>query len=222
MPDRATATPRTRAREHGRTGLRAGWLALAALCVAVPAAAANMGPQEQMQQTIDRVLAVLNDPSLDFDQRLETLEDIALERFDLHTMSRLVLARSWKDFSEDQRTVYIEEFKTYLSNNYGSRINRYDNQSVEILSVRDEARGDVTVLTRIVGGEFEDARVDYRMRQKDGDWQVIDVTIEGISMVANFRDQFREVLSRGGPDHLISKLKEKNAAGPVEDPDEYE
>jgi len=60
------------------------------------------------------------------------------------------------------------------------------------------------------------------MRQKDGDWQVIDVTIEGISMVANCRDQFREVSSRGGPDHLISKRKEKNAAGPVEDPDEFE
>jgi phospholipid transport system substrate-binding protein len=46
---------------------------------------------------------------------------------------------------------------------------------------------------------------------------VIDVTIEGISMVSNFRDQFKEVLSRGGPDHLIEKLREKNAMGPVED-----
>ena len=46
---------------------------------------------------------------------------------------------------------------------------------------------------------------------------MIDVTIEGISMVSNFRDQFKEVLSRGGPDHLIEKLREKNAPGSVED-----
>jgi len=190
---------------------------LLALCSAVSVSAAALGPRDTMQQTIDRVLVVLNDPSLDFDERLEVLEGIALERFDLQTMSRLVLARSWKKFSPAQREAYIEEFKTYLSNNYGARINRYDNQSVEIIEVRDEARGDVTVLTRIVGGEYDDARVDYRMREKDGDWQVIDVTIEGISMVSNFRDQFREVLSRGGPDHLIEKLREKNALGPVED-----
>ena len=46
---------------------------------------------------------------------------------------------------------------------------------------------------------------------------MIDVIIEGISTVSNFRDQFREVLSRGGPDHLLEKLREKNAKGPVED-----
>jgi phospholipid transport system substrate-binding protein len=55
------------------------------------------------------------------------------------------------------------------------------------------------------------------MRQKDGVWRVIDVVIEGISMVSNFRDQFKEVLSRGGPDHLLTKLQEKNALGVVEE-----
>jgi len=207
----------SRGLRRGRRLYAVAAVVLLALCSAVSVSAAALGPRDTMQQTIDRVLVVLNDPSLDFDERLEVLEGIALERFDLQTMSRLVLARSWKKFSPAQREAYIEEFKTYLSNNYGARINRYDNQSVEIIEVRDEARGDVTVLTRIVGGEYDDARVDYRMREKDGDWQVIDVTIEGISMVSNFRDQFREVLSRGGPDHLIEKLREKNALGPVED-----
>lgn len=192
-------------------------VALVALCGAASGTAAVLGPRETMQETIDQVLTVLNDGSLDFDQRLGNLEGIAFERFDLSTMSRLVLARSWKKFSSEQRDEYIAEFKKYLANNYGTRINRYDNETVEILDVRDEARGDVTVLTRIVGGEFEDARVDYRMREKDGVWRVIDVTIEGISMVSNFRDQFREVLSRGGPDHLIEKLREKNALGIVDE-----
>lgn len=202
-----------------RTGRRALALAacvLAAFCAALPAAAAK-SPDETMRETIDRVLAVLNDSSLDFDGRIQSIEKIAYERFDLYTMSRLVLSRNWKKFSEEQREQYIAEFKEYLANNYGSRINRYDNQKVEIIAVRDEQRGDVTVRTRIVGGEFDDARVDYRMRPKGDDWQVIDVTIEGISMVSNFRDQFREVLSNGGPDLLIEKLHEKNALGPVEE-----
>jgi phospholipid transport system substrate-binding protein len=188
---------------------------LAAVCFAVPAAAA--GPRETMRETIDQVLAVLNDSSLDDDQRRASIEKIAYERFDMYTMSRLVLARAWKRFSPQQREEYIAEFKEYLANNYGGRINRYDQEEVEILGLREEPRGDVTVKTRIVGGEFENTLVDYRMRQKDDRWLVIDVVIEGISMVSNFRDQFKEVLSRGGPDHLIEKLREKNALGLVED-----
>ena len=75
-------------------------------------------------------------------------------------------------------------------------------------------RGDVTIQSVVRGGEFEGALVDYRMREKNGQWLVIDVIVEGISLVSNFRDQFKEVLARGGPDELLKKLREKNAAGP--------
>jgi phospholipid transport system substrate-binding protein len=192
------------------SALLLAFMGLTATAAAVP------GPREVMQQTIDDVLVVLNDSSLDFDGRTAAIEEIAYDRFDMYTMSRLVLARSWKKFTPDQREQYISEFKTYLANNYGSRINRYDQEQVEITGTRDEPRGDVTVRTRIIGGEFENALVDYRMRQKDGNWHVIDVIIEGISMVSNFRDQFKEVLSRGGPEHLLERLREKNALGPIE------
>lgn len=197
---------------------RAGVLiALIAVLVGLTGSAAAAEPRETMQETIDLVLAVLNDPERDHEQRLAAIEEIAYARFDMRTMSRLVLGRDWKRFNDQQKDAYLVEFKLYLANNYGDRINRYDQQSVEIIGVRDEPRGDKTVQTRIVGGEFDDARVDYRMRNKTGEWLVIDVVIEGISTVSNFRDQFREVLSRGGPDHLLEKLREKNAEGPVKD-----
>jgi len=189
-------------------------IAAATFCTA---AVSGAGPRETMQETIDQVLAVLNDAALDTEQRRASIEQIAYDRFDMYTMSRLVLARSWKQFTPQQREQYVAEFKEYLANNYGGRITRYDQEQVEILGTRDEQRGDVTVQTRIVGGEFDATRIDYRMRQNDGVWRVIDVIIEGISMVSNFRDQFREVLSRGGPAHLLSKLQEKNALGVVEE-----
>jgi phospholipid transport system substrate-binding protein len=195
----------------------AALIALIAVLACFAGGAAAADPRETMQQTIDQVLAVLSDPERSYEQRLAAIEEIAYARFDMRTMSRLVLGRDWKRFNDEQRDAYLVEFKLYLANNYGDRINRYDQQSVEIVGVRDEPRGDKTVQTRIVGGEFDDARVDYRMRNKSGEWFVIDVVIEGISTVSNFRDQFREVLSRGGPDHLLEKLREKNARGPVKD-----
>ena len=210
-----TRTTMRRVPELARRGIQVACAAaVAVFCIA---AVTNTGPRETMQETIDQVIAVLNDAGLDREQRRESIEKIAHDRFDLYTMSRLVLARSWKKFTPEQRELYVTEFKEYLANNYGGRISRYDQEQVEILGTRDEQRGDVTVKTRIVGGEFDATRVDYRMRQKKGVWRVIDVIIEGISMVSNFRDQFKEVLSRGGPDHLLAKLQEKNALGVAEE-----
>jgi phospholipid transport system substrate-binding protein len=191
-------------------------LAAAFLLLGVQASGSAIGPRETMQATIDEVLAVLNDPALDKAGRRSALEQIAYANFDMVTMSRLVLARNYKKFSPEQRDQYVVEFKEYLANNYGGRIERYEQERVEITGLREEPRGDVTVQTKILGGEFENAIVDYRLRKKDGRWRIIDVVIEGISMVSNFRDQFKEVLARGGPEHLLAKLREKNALGPLE------
>ena len=168
-----------------------------------------------IEKTVEEVLDVLADKSASSEERLHSIEAIVYGRFDLHAMSRLVLARNWKRFSKQQQTEYVSQFKTYLSNNYGSRIERYDQEKVEILGARDEPRGDVIVRTRIVGGQFSGALVDYRLRNTAGEWRVIDVVIEGISMVSNFRDQFKAVVSSGGPELLLKKLKEKNTTDPV-------
>jgi phospholipid transport system substrate-binding protein len=181
-------------------------------------AAGSPAPTAVIQQTVDDVLAVLRDSSLSETQRRQRIEEIAYARFDGATTSRLVLARNWKRFSAEQRVAFQEEFERYLAATYGSRIDRYSNESVEIVGERVETRGDVTVRTRIVGGQFDAAVVDYRLRQRDGQWRVIDVIIEGISLISNYRDQFKEVLARGGPERLLERLRQKNAEAAIPPP----
>ena len=171
---------------------------------------ANGGPRAVIENTIEHVLAILRDPSKNADQRREALEALAHERFDFRTMSRLVLARNWKVLSKQQQAEFVTEFETYLASDYGSRIERYDQEEIEVLSERQEPRGDVTVKTKIVGGENDGALMDYRLRKREGPWRIIDIKIEGISLVANFRDQFRDVMGRKGPVELIERLREKN------------
>ncbi len=176
------------------------------------AQAAALGPREVVRETVDDVIRVLNDESVSVDERARRIEGIAYARFDFDTMSRLVLARNWKRFDGDQRVTFKEEFKRFLANNYRARIDGYEQERVEILSERKEPRGDVTVRTRIMGGNYDGTNIDYRLRNGGKGWLVIDVVIEGISLVANFRDQFRDVMGREGPVTLIDKLKEKNAS----------
>ncbi len=109
-----------------------------------------------------------------------------------------MLAKNWKRLSKEQQGDFVEEFTRYLANDYGKRLDRYEQEKVEITGERDEPRGDITVKTKIVGGANDGALVDYRMRNRENQWKIIDVTIEGISLVANFRDQFREVMGSGG------------------------
>ena len=181
---------------------------------AVPAAsdeAPTAAPQQIIEQTVEAVVAVLADETRSAALRRAELEVIARERFDFRSMSRLVLARNWKRFSKSQQAEFVEVFTSYLANDYGSRLDRYEQEKVEVLGERQEPRGDVTVKTAILGGENDGALVDYRMRDRKGQWKIIDVVIEGISLVANFRDQFRDVIARSGPEGLIEKLREKNA-----------
>ena len=86
---------------------------------------------------------------------------------------------------------------------------RYANEKVEIRDSRVEPRGDVTLMTVIVGGAANGIDMNYRMRNRDDRWKVIDVVIEGISLVSNFRTQFKDIIGRDGPDGLLEKLRDK-------------
>ena len=200
---------RIRKRTAAAVVLILGWLGASGIQAATPSEA---GARAVIEKTVKEVLDVLADESMSTEERLHSIEAIVYARFDLHAMSRLVLARNWKRFSKEQQSEYISEFKKYLSNDYGSRIERYDQEQVEVLEARDQPRSDVIVRTRIMSGQFEGALVDYRLRNTAGEWRAIDVVIEGISLVSNFRDQFKAVVSRGGPELLLKKLREKNSA----------
>ncbi len=192
----------------GALGL--GWL----LC-ASGVAAETAGPKDVIRQTVDEVVAILQDAALDDQERRKRIEALAYERFHFDTMSRLVLGRDWRRFTEPQRQEFMKEFRTLLSRSYGERINRYEQENVEILKVRDEPRGDVTVVTRIQGGAADGIEIAYRMRKRDESWGVIDVTVEGTGLVSNYKSQFKKLLGNGSPDDLLQRLRKKNQDGPA-------
>jgi phospholipid transport system substrate-binding protein len=176
-----------------------------------PAAGLHDGARGFVTQTIDEVLVVLRDPSASPEQRRVRVEAIAFERFDFDSMSRLVLARNWKKLSEEQRVAFTAEFKRHLSALYGRRLERYSEERAEVGDARPEANGDVTVKSRVVGGAAGDGvEIDYRLRPHGERWLVIDVIIENVSLLSNFRSQVQEIMSSEGPDRLIERLREKN------------
>ena len=197
--------------------LRAPALAVAGtLLIAgfIPPVAAEQSPRDVVQSTSDQVLAVLAEKDLSKEARRDKVRAIVLRSVDFETLSRLVLARNWTRFSPAQQQEFMQAFQDHLAATYGRRLDDYRNEKVTIVGDRQEPNGDWTVQTKILrGGGSNDINVDYRLRQSNGEWKVIDFIMEEVSMVANFRSQFQDIVASGGPEKLLKLLKEKTAAG---------
>ena len=168
------------------------------LALAPAASRAADSPRTVVELNSQKVLAILNSGDTD-DEKIKRLEQLAYGAIDFDTVSRLVLAKYWKQFTPEQRQQFEEEFKRALTVSYGRRIGQFGQEKVVILGERQEPLGDVTVQSHIVGGKAGDIKVDYRLRQKDGTWYVIDVIVEGVSIVSSYRTQFQEIIGQGGP-----------------------
>ena len=187
-------------------------LGIASLTQARPALGED-SPTQVVETTTNAVIAVLANKALSAEQRRQQVEGIVYEHFDFVTLSKLVLARNWKQLSPQQQDAFVAEFKRHLSITYGRNVESYNNERAVVTGDRREAGDDWTVKTKIVRPAAAEILVDYRLRQLDGQWRVIDVTIEGVSLVANFRSQFQEIITAQGPDKLIELLREKNDRG---------
>jgi phospholipid transport system substrate-binding protein len=189
---------------------------LAALALAGgPAPAGAAAPEEAkaiVARTLDEVLGVLRNRELAADARRLEVERIAYARFDFATISRLVLARNWPNLSAAQQQDFITEFKRHLTLTYWKTLEDYRDEDVEVDGVRAEKNSDVTVRTTIPGERTAPIRIDYRMRPADGSFVVIDVIIESVSLVQNFRAQTQEIVAKDGVDALIEKLRQRNDA----------
>ena len=159
---------------------------------------------------LTELLAVLADEGLSSERRALSIEKIVREKFNLAVTARSVLGKARKRLSAPENTSYVCEFEPYLSNYIGSRFGRYEQEKIEILSAVLGKRL-VVVRTRILGGRFDQAVVDFRMYESDDQWRAVDVVFEGVSAVKTLRAQFQEVLVAGGPKQLLQWLREQNA-----------
>jgi phospholipid transport system substrate-binding protein len=168
----------------------------------------EMEARRVVQSTIDQVLGILRNQALSQQAKKDDVEEIAYQRFDFQLISRLVLAQNWNRFSPNQQIDFVEAFKKHLSTTYRDTLDNFRDEKITVENARLEPKGDVTVMT-LVRGASGDTKVDYRMRKLADGWRGIDVIVEGVSLVQNFRSQTQEILSTESPDALIKRLRDK-------------
>ena len=201
-------------------------VALLAIGAAAPFAAAQSDPppaaagkpaqsaREFVTKALADITAVLKDRSQPNQARRERIETLVRMWLDGDTISRLALAKHWKSFDEAQQKEFVESFRQHLVLTYYRNVDRYQFARIDVYDDRAESKGDFTVRTKVIAPDAGDVLIDLRLRPTpDGtDWKVIDIFIEGVSLVQNFRSQFQEVLAEGSPAKLLASLRDKNAA----------
>jgi phospholipid transport system substrate-binding protein len=184
-----------------------------ALVVGVSSAPAAAGvPTDQLKGAVERVLKTLDDPALRGEARLgdrrAAVRKIANEIFDFSEIAKRSMARHWQPLSETQKNEFVGLFADLLERSYISKIETYGGEKIQYTAER--ADGDfATVSTRIITKNGTEVPVDYRMIKRADRWLVYDVSIEGVSLVSNYRTQFNKIIQTTSYNELVSKLRNK-------------
>jgi phospholipid transport system substrate-binding protein len=175
-------------------------------------AATNGGdPNSMVKSTVGQVLGVLQDKSLPQDARQRKVLDIVTDRFDFADMARSSLGYNWKSLSPAQQNQFVPLFTAFMDDAYLNKVNAYSGQQVQYLG-QTAAEGDTAEVRTLVlptNSSDQPIRINYLVKQVGGDWKVYDVTIDDISITANYRNQFNRMINERGFDGLMSAMREK-------------
>ena len=169
-------------------------------------------PMTVVKTTVNQALEVLQDKSAPLAQRQDKLRQIVAQTFDFTEMARSALGYHWKEITPAQQQEFTNAFIAFIEDSYLSKINDYRGQVVNFLRVSNEGSQAAQVATDIVQPKGDPIHVNYRLLQEDSTWKIYDVTVDSISIIANYRNQFNRVMNSKGYDTLIADLKAKQAA----------
>ena len=188
------------------SGMKRRMLVPIAAVVTIAGVAVAGEPTDSLKARIDRVLLLLEEPA---DRRAE-IRKVADEIFDFEEMSRRALGPHWHPRTPDERREFVSLFTDLLERSYLGRIE--SGRGGTVVYTGEAVTGDEgTVRTRVITSQRAEVPVDYRMHRKNGNWRVFDVSVEGISLVNNYRSQFNAVIQSSSYSALVERLRSKES-----------
>lgn len=165
-------------------------------------------PMDTIRTGATQVLQLLRTQSPS-PQRLEELQSLSGRYIDFAEMSTRALGPNWDQQTPQKQQEFIQTFSQFLFNRYISQIEEY--KDVRIDYTGEQVSGDsATVDTVIHTSQGEDLPITYRMGYRDGEWKAFDFLMDGVSLVNNYRSQFKSVLARSSFDDLLATLQDRN------------
>lgn len=157
-------------------------------------------------------ITIMADKTISAQMRSEKFREILRQSFDLPTIGRFVIGRSWNSASPAQQQDYMNLFEKLVVKTYGDRMSLYTGEGFEVVGVRPETERDTVVLSHITHPDGSaPTEVDWRVRQRDGALGIIDVVVEGVSLSVTQRQEYSAVIQRndGKIDALLDLMRQQ-------------
>jgi len=189
---------------------------LGLLLVLGPARAQDAGAPDVLVKnvTLEVVDLITKDKEIQSGSRAKLIQLIdakVLPHFDFASMTALATGQNWNKATPEQKKRLTEEFKTLLVRTYASALSAYSTQKFDFRPLRAKPTDtDVTVNVRVLQPGAQPVAIDYSMEKTAAGWKVYDVMVGGVSLVANYRTEFTNIVRESGIDGLIKNLQSKN------------
>ncbi|HUQ25865.1 MAG TPA: ABC transporter substrate-binding protein [Burkholderiales bacterium] len=183
----------------------------------LPAASQDTPPDVLVKQvTLEVVELIAKDKEIRGGNRAKLIgliNDKVLPHFNFNSMTALAMGQSWNKATPEQKKRITEEFKTLLVRTYASALAAYSDQKFDFRPLRAKPTDtDVMVNVRVLQPGTQPVPIDYSMEKTPSGWKVYDVMVGGVSLVANYRTEFNNLVRESGVEGLIKNLSAKNRA----------
>ena len=186
---------------------------LVAISLGLPAQSAAMAqdggdkPAKFIQGLADEAIAVLRDREGSFDEREKRFREVLKDDFAMKKIGRFAAGKFWRQMSADQQQQYQQLFEEWVLKTYSIRFGGYSGETVNVLKTIKAGQTDVFVRTKIKSSSGRALKVDWRVRNIKDNYKIIDVVVEGVSMLVTQKAEFGAVLRQRGIDGLIGILR---------------
>ena len=156
----------------------------------------------------DSAINILSDNEILEGEKNSKFTDLVMSAIDLNLISKFVLSKSWKNATDDQKERYIQAFKDYFINSYANKLDQYSGEQVEVVDA--EEAGKYVIVNSFIYREGTDTlkiNLKWRLLNRDNEIKIIDLNIEGISLIIAQREEFQSFLANNEGD--LEKLIEK-------------
>ncbi len=163
------------------------------------------------------VLNIIKAPNLSQNDRQQRFRELFNQQFDVPTIGRFVVGRYWNRSSPDDQHQYLEIFRNYVAAIYAAQFSHYQGERFKTMGTRPVGEGESLVKSEIERDNGPPIAVEFRVKGTPGTWKIVDVTVEGVSLIITKRDEFSSVLAQEGLKGVMSRmqtaLKDVKSAG---------
>jgi phospholipid transport system substrate-binding protein len=191
------------------------WTLISLLTLGAAHGAWAGAPTDQLREGVDRVLKILRDPEMkgdkQLDQRRAAIAVVAGEIFDFGEMAKRSLAQHWDKRTPAEQKEFVQLFTALIQRSYVSKVDQQEAAGRMAYKGETTEGGLAVVQTTIALNNGSVMPLDYRMHKPRDHWQVYDLGLDGISLVANYRAQFNKIIRTSSYETLVTRLKSNQA-----------